>query len=205
MCSCTGLKSNTDTLDANSLGITIGPISEFYYYNSKHSWEFELPVNISNNCKQPLYIANPDPRYDSWGDLKFFLINPDGVSMEESPDLRVRVLIFGEDCWKKLQHGKSIIFPRHVVVSQRAWADAFIEANNNIQFFSTSWRGDSYKIREGEYKLFAKFTYDNQRPQDERRWLEWVHLPVNNVELSRFWHGKIESNHLALELKEVKK
>jgi hypothetical protein len=207
MCSCTGPKSNTEALDANSLNITIGPISEFYYYNSKHSWEFELPVSISNNCGKPLYVANPDPAFDSWGDLTFFLVNRNDILIQERPSYVV--LRFADDCWKKLAAGESMVFSKHVIVNQMEENDAPNDSGRlkNIEFFSNSPFGmyGKYKITAGEYKLFARFTYDNPRPQDEQRWLEWVHLPVNDAELSKFWHGKIESNHLNLELKEVKK
>ena len=210
ICSCAIPESDSADDNMDSLNIQIGPPSKIAFVKLKSqlksieqkSWEFDLPVVLINCGKNTLYIPNPEYRYSSWGSPEFFLINRDDITMYES--IKEAVLIFGNTSWKKLNPSESIRYSNHIVISQIEESDAPNKTIDmqSIEFYSYSGLSDKYKIKPGKYKLFARFAYEYPQIKDQKIWLEQVHLPVNNVELSRFWHGKIESNYLDLELKE---
>jgi len=183
----------------DSLKIKIGPPSKAVFDSSVSSWSFDVPVIFVNESNRIVYLPIPIPK--ARGFLNFFLVSSDGVLLKER--YIMTALLFGEDSLKKLEGGESISFLKHVVVSQVEENDASYEASDlqNIQFFSNGWLGDIYKIKDGDYKLYAKFTCLNQTPKQKKEWLKLAHLPINDLELSRIWHGEIESNKLILNLK----
>ncbi len=202
MCSCSGSKLNSETYRKDALKIQIGLPSKVVFNKSAGWWIFDVPVNLTNESNHTLYFPNLEDPYQSGAHLNFFLVNRDGIILEER--INEMVPILGVYSWNRLAAGKSIVFSKHVIVNKMEVMDAPNDSGRiiNIEFFSNSCMGDSYKIREGEYTFYARFTCDNQRSEDQKWWLEQVRLPVNHTELSKFWNGKIESNHLTLELKE---
>jgi hypothetical protein len=182
----------------DSLKIRIGPVSKVDFVKSGNAWMFDLPVTLVNSGDETLYIPNPEFSYMAMGCLNFCLVNRNGITIKNSTF--VMAPLFGNLNWKKLKAGESIVFSEHIFISQSEGGNSGKTANN-IEFFSNNHLGDGYKLKDGEYKLFAIFAYDNQFPKERHRWLKLNHLPSNEVELSKFWCGKIESNSLTLNLK----